>query len=510
MESMSSMTIGVVGAGTMGRGIIQLFAQAGHVVRCHDAVAGAAQGAADTVGDMLQRRVAKGTLTQSECDAMVANIHPCQALADLAGCDVLIEAIVEDLGIKIELFRALEGLVPDSAILVTNTSSLLVSAIAAGCRVPGRVAGLHFFNPVPLMKVVEIIPGMRTDEATIGTLRRLIDGTGHRAVIAADQPGFLVNHAGRGLYTEGLRILEERVASVAQIDTLLRESAGFRMGPFELLDLTGLDVSGRVMESIYEQFQQEPRFRPSSLVRPRIAAGLLGRKSGQGWYSHEAGRDPSSRREPSTPVVNAARAPGLTAWVAPDAPDRDFIAALAESAGATLSDVANADLVIAQFWGWDASGYCAAHGLDARRCVAVDPLPGMARHRTVMLTAATTAAARNAAVALLGTDGVPVTVINDSAGFVVQRVLATIINIAADIAQRGIASVRDIEDAVRLGLGYPEGPLTWGDLIGPSRVLQILGTLHQRSGDPRYRASPWLARRAALGLSLLTPEPARQ
>jgi 3-hydroxybutyryl-CoA dehydrogenase len=196
--------------------------------------------------------------------------------------------------------------------------------------------------------------------------------------------------------------------------------------------------------------------------------------------------------------------------VAPDAPDRDFIAALAESAGATLSDVANADLVIAQFWGWDASGYCAAHGLDARRCVAVDPLPGMARHRTVMLTAATTAAVRNAAVALLGADGVPVTVINDSAGFVVQRVLATIINIAADIAQRGIASVRDIEDAVRLGLGYPEGPLTWGDLIGPSRVLQILGTLHQRSGDPRYRASPWLARRAALGLSLLTPEPARQ
>jgi 3-hydroxybutyryl-CoA dehydrogenase len=380
-----------------------------------------------------------------------------------------------------------------------------VSAIAAGCKHPERVAGLHFFNPVPLMRVAEVIPGVRTSESTVAALSALIAQAGHRAVLAADQPGFLVNHAGRGLYTEGLRIIEESVASPADVDAVLRNAGGFRMGPFELLDLTGLDVSGRVMQSIYDQFQHEPRFRPSPLVQPRIAAGLFGRKTGQGWYVYpDKGAAATMGRNVPT-VPNALRV-----WVDPQADDRDAISKLLARLPVTHVDVAqDAELTLVQCWGLDATSYCAANDLDARRCVAIDPLPGFARHRTLMLTATTHEEAREAAVALCGSDGVGFTVINDSCGFIVQRVLATIVNIACDIAQRRIASVADIEDSVTLGLGYPYGPLGWGDRIGPARVLQILSQLSSLTGDPRYRPSPWLRRRARLGVSLLSAEPTR-
>jgi 3-hydroxybutyryl-CoA dehydrogenase len=492
----------------MGRGIVQLFAVAGHPVLCYDALMDAAQTGVDQVLALLRRSVLKGKLSAADQAAAASRIRVAGALAELADCDVVIEAVVEDLGVKVELFRTLETLVTDQAILATNTSSLPVSAIAAGCGKPERVAGLHFFNPVPLMKIAEIIPGLRTRAAVTETLQALIAATGHRAVVVADQPGFLVNHVGRGLYTEGLRLLEERVADVPEIDALLRDAAGFRMGPFELLDLTGLDVSGRVMESIYAQFYQEPRFRPSSLVAPRVAAGLLGRKTQAGWYAYEQESTPAPGR-PSAPTRNTV-APGLRVWIDPAADDRRAMAPLVAAVGGELrGSPTDVDLILVQCWGEDATGYCRARGLDARRCIAVDPVPGLTRRRTLMQTVATTRAARDAACAVFGSDGIGYTVINDSLGFVVQRVLATIVNIGADIAQRGIADVADIEAAVTLGLGYPHGPLSWGDRIGAPRVLMILENLLAASADPRYRASPWLRRRAAAGLSLLCPDPER-
>lgn len=497
--------IGVIGAGTMGRGIVQLFAAAGHAVCCFDAQAGAAEKAKQAVVGMVQRGVEKGRITQAEVDALAGRITACESMSGLTDCTLVIEAIIEDLAAKRGLFAALEAIVSDEAILASNTSSLVVSEIAAGCRLPQRVAGLHFFNPVPLMKVAEVIAAVRTAPQVMRTLTALVAGTGHRAVITADQPGFLVNHAGRGYYTEALRALEEQVASVADIDTLLREAAGFRMGPFELLDLTGLDVSGKVMESIYEQFQQEPRFRPSSLVRPRIAAGLHGRKTGEGWYRYEQDR----KCEPATAAIPALPS-GLKVWIDPQADEYAALGEAVRRSGSTLvSEAAQADLLLVQFWGSDATRYCADHGLDAARCVAIDPLPGLSKHRTLMLTASTTPAARDAALALFAGAAPGATLISDSPGFVVQRVLATVVNIAANIAQRGIASVADIEDAVKLGLGYPQGPLAWGDAIGGARVLTILQNMLALTGDPRYRPSPWLTRRVSLGLSLTTPEAAR-
>ena len=494
-------TVGVVGAGTMGRGIVQLFAAAGHRVHCVDAVPGAARDALDAVGAMFDTLVAKGRMDADAARLARGAMSAHDDLAGLADCTLVIEAIVEDLSVKRNVFADLETIVSRDAILATNTSSLMVSEIAAGCERPERVAGLHFFNPVPLMRVVEVIAGVRTAPDVVARLRTLVASTGHRAIAAADQPGFVVNHAGRGLYTEGLRILEEQVCTHVEIDRVLRLSAGFRMGPFELLDLTGLDVSGRVMEAIYEQFQQEPRFRPSSLVPPRIAAGLHGRKSGEGWYRYQdCEREDAGLPAPAFPD-------GVSVWIDPEAPDAERLCALA---GSHAVGQAEADSVlIVQPWGVDATTAALERGLDAARTVAVDPLPRLDRHRTAMMTAATLPRYRDAAHAMLASGDAGVTMIADSPGFICQRVLAVVVNIAANIAQRGIATVDDLEDAVRLGLGYPDGPLGWGDAIGPARVLTILEGLQRVTGDPRYRPAPWLARRARLGLSLLSPEPAR-
>jgi 3-hydroxybutyryl-CoA dehydrogenase len=501
----SQAPVGVVGAGVMGRGIVQLFAQAGSPVRFFDSRAAAAEEAADFVVRMLRRAADKGALSPAELAAAVARVQPCRTLEELSGCELIVEAIVEDLPAKARLFAQLEALVPTETLLASNTSSFLIAEIASACQRPERVAGLHFFNPVPLMKLTEVVPGVRTAPQTVRRLLAMLAVTGHHAVVAADQPGFLVNHAGRGLYTEGLRILEEGAASAADVDRVLREACGFRMGPFELMDLTGLDVSGPVMESIYTQFQQEPRFRPSSLVRPRIAAGLFGRKSGAGFYSYE-----NERRidvpEPAPP----ARTP-CSVWVDAEDDAQGKLAACFAAAGAQLAESPyRAGTIIAiQPVGDDATHTCAQRGLDARRCVAVDPMTPIDRRRTLMLTCATTAGTRAAAHALLAADGTPVTTINDSAGFIAQRVLANIVNIGCNIVQRRIASVDDLETAVPLALGYPHGPLTWGDRMGAARILRILERMFDLSGDPRYRTSPWLRRRAELGLPLTTPEAPR-
>jgi 3-hydroxybutyryl-CoA dehydrogenase len=497
--------IGVVGAGAMGRGITQLFAQAGHAVTCFDAQPGAAAAGVTSVLEQLQRNVDKGKLAPQALQAIRERVTVVDDLQGLGGCGVVVEAVVEDLQVKRDLFRRLEGIVGDDALLVSNTSSLTVSEIAAGCARPERVAGLHFFNPVRLMKVAEVVAAVRTAPGVVQRLKALTEAAGHRAVVVADQPGFLVNHAGRGLYTEGLRIVEEQVAAPVDVDDVLRDGLGFRMGPFELLDLTGLDVSSKVMASIYEQFQHEPRFRPSSLVAPRVAAGLFGRKTGEGWYRYAQGQ----LQRPAAPDVPPLPE-GLCVWVDPGAAQHAALQALVTQAGATaVADTSGADLQIVQPWGVDATHTTRALGLDPTRTVALDPITPFKARRTLMLTVATAPAARDAAHALLAADGTPVTRIHDSAGFIAQRVIATIVNIACNIVQRGIASVGDLEDSVRLGLGYPHGPLAWGDRIGAARILQVLQAQLQATGDPRYRPSPWLQRRVVLGLPLGTPEAAR-
>jgi 3-hydroxybutyryl-CoA dehydrogenase len=494
--------LGIVGTGLMGRGIAQIAAQGGMPVMLYDSRPDGAEEARLAIIATLEKLAAKGKLSAEVLAAACDRLNVATALSDLHSCTTVIEAIVEKLEIKRELFLQLESVVSDQCILATNTSSLSVTAIAAGCRMPGRVAGFHFFSPVPLMKIVEVIVGQLTDESVADTLTAIAHRMGHTPVRASDTPGFIVNHAGRGYLTEALRLLGEQIAPHADVDRVLRLGAGFRMGPFELLDLTGLDVSQPVMESIYAQFYQEPRFRPSPIARQRQAAGLLGRKTQRGFYEYVDGQ----MQQAATPAIPPRQ--DRPVWLAPlEAQEYPDVVQLLRAAGATFDTgerPGDASLCLVLPVGRDVTTTVIDCGLDPARTVGLDPL-FLTGCRTVMTNPLTAAAYRDAAHALFAADGTPVAVIQDSPGFVSQRVIATIVNIGCDIAQQGIATPDDIDRAVTLGLGYPLGPLAMGNRMGAKRVLAILDELFNFYRDPRYRPSPWLKRRALLGMSLLAP-----
>ena len=494
--------IGVVGAGAMGRGIAQLMAQCGCQTSVFDVDPAASENALASVIKVWERLVEKGRMTAADVEAARAWLSQAGSLADFAGCDLVIEAIVERLDAKTALFSQLEDIVTPQAILVTNTSSLSVTEIAAACGRPGRVAGLHFFNPVPLMKLVEIVSGERTDARAIDALAALIERTGHRGVEVGDTPGFLVNHAGRAYTTEALKILGEGVAVPATIDAIARDAVGFRMGPFELLDLTGLDVSVPAMETIYRGFYQEPRLRPVEIGRRRLAAGLLGRKTGEGFYrySDSGKRQPAGIIDEPTGALPDRIAVAGTGWAA------ERLRAWCGSLGVDVVDPAPETLTFVAPVGTDTATECARLQTDPQWTIGVDVCFGLDSHRTLATTPATRPDAAGQALALARKDGVAAALVRDSAGLVLQRIVALIVNLGCDIAQQRIARPADIDAAVRLGLAYPLGPLEWGDAIGPEIVLEILDGLVATTGDPRYRPSPWLSRRARLGLSLLREE----
>ncbi len=499
--------IGVVGAGAMGRGITQLFAQSGFDVVMHDTRGEAVDAALAHLEGTFGRLAERGKMPADQARASLARVGRSDSLEGLADCDLVIEAIVERLDAKQALFGQLEAVCSADAVLATNTSSLSVTAIASACRHPGRIAGYHFFNPVPLMKVVEVVRGAATEEAPIQRLVELARIAGHRPVVARDYPGFIVNHAGRAYGPESIRAVAEGVADTVTVDRILREQVafdgkGFRLGPFELLDLTGLDVSHPVMESIYRQFYDEPRFRPSVLTAQQYAAGRFGRKTGVGFYRHEDGVQQTPEEAPRPEPASMPRV-----WVGPG-PAAVALGELVEALGGTTAAGATPPddaLVLLAPLGIDATS--AAAGYDASRVVAIDTLfpygHRACKRRVLMGTPATSPTSLAAAAALFARDGARVSVLRDSAGFIAQRVVAMIVSVAADIAQQRIASAADIDEAVRIGLGYPVGPLTMGDRLGPATVVEILRGMAHVTGDPRCRPSLWLQRRAQLGLSLL-------
>jgi len=500
--SRPDLSLAVVGTGVMGRGIAQIAAQAGIRALLHDSRPGAARDAKESVSGQLARLAEKGRLERDALARAQANLVVADSRESLASCPIVIEAIVEDLEAKRALFRSLEDIVSGDCLMASNTSSFSITAIAAACKRPERIAGFHFFNPVPLMKVVEVVDGLLTAPWVGEALAALALRCGHKPVRAKDTPGFIVNHAGRGYGTEALRILGEGIAEFHEVDRILRDCTGFRLGPFELLDLTGLDVSHPVMESIYRQYYEEPRFRPSPLTGQRAAAGLLGRKTGVGFYRYENGKQ-EEIPEPPAPAARPA-----SVWVsraALGATLTELLRKLGAHIDRGVRPAAQSLCLVAPL-GDDATTSALEEELEPARTLAVDCLFPVEKRRTLMTTPMTTPEMRAAAHGLLASDGVPVTVIRDSPGFVAQRVVAQIVNIACDIAQQRIATPADIDAAVTLGLGYPRGPLAWGDAIGPAKILGILQTLQDFYGDPRYRPSPWLKRRARLGVSLLTPE----
>jgi 3-hydroxybutyryl-CoA dehydrogenase len=516
---MTVKSLAIVGTGIMGMGIAQIAAQAGIQVMLFDAKSGAAEQGRQSLQAMLEKLAAKGKFTEEQLQATLANLIVIEDIAKVAKVDIVIEAIIENLEIKQQLFKQLESIVPAETILATNTSSLAVTAIASDCEHPERVAGFHFFNPVPLMKIVEVIPGLSTDHRVVETLTDLAKRMGHLGVVAKDTPGFIVNHGGRAYGTEALKILGEGVASFEDIDRILRDGAGFRMGPFELLDLTGIDVSHPVMESIYNQYYFEPRYRPHPLTRQMLEGNKLGRKVGEGFYKYKDGQKSTtglSQRSVPNVVITSV-------WIGADlATDKKQLIDHLNANGITIddNDQPNSDsLILLAIYGEDTTNAAIRYQVNPKQAVAIDMLTDLSKHRTLMPSIVTEDNFVAQAYALFGRNNkfgknsdqnsnvaVVATLIAESTGFVAQRVVAMVINLGCDIAMQGIATPKDINNAVKLGLGYPYGPISWGDELGAERILLILQRIYGLTGDPRYRPSPWLQRRAKLGISLFTQQ----
>jgi len=502
--------IRIIGAGAMGRGIAQWAATAGHDVELCDVRPEAVDDALAFIRDMLRRAVKKQRLTDDEASAAerrIVAVDPPVAHGEKV--DLVIEAVREDLKTKTDLFRQLECGMPAETVFATNTSSLSVTRIAAGLADPSRLVGLHFFNPVPLMRIVEVVPGALTRPDIAPRLVALVRATGHNAVTVADTPGFLVNHAGRGLVTEALALLEESVSDAVGIDRIARDVLGLRMGPFELMDLTGLDVTSSVIDSIWQGFRHSNRLRPSYLTPNRVVAGLHGRKTGRGFHTYTDGRPGTV---PETPVAGDARSPVRVSGAGPDADS--LRRALTEAGADVRTDPGGMPpdtLVFVPTWGTTVADAVEREGLPARHTFGVDPLSlGTGRRVLAVTPAADPQATRNARAVLAGyghDGGGPysVSVVRDTAGSVAQRLLASITSVAASIAERHIATPEAVDMAVVAGLGYPVGPLEWGDRIGPRHLLTLQQRLLATTGDPRYRPTRWLTERAQLGLPLTQP-----
>lgn len=490
-------TVAVVGAGTMGQGIAQVALLAGHRVLLHDAAPGRAQAAADGVAGRLDRLVAKGRIGVVEHKDALARLVPVEGVAELAGAALVVEAVVEDLAAKQELFGALEAVVGDDCLLATNTSSLPVTAIGGALRLPGRLVGLHFFNPAPVMPLVEVVAGAATDPAAVTRACDTAAAWHKTPVRCTDTPGFVVNRIARPFYAEALRLYEDRVADPATIDAVLRECGGFPMGPFELTDLIGQDVNEAVTRSVWEAFYHDPRFTPSLAQRRLVESGRLGRKSGRGWYPYPEDGSPGGPAHPDhrPHTAEPAAAPARVTVRGGLGPAWELVPMLKE-AGIEVGEDTGSDgclvlpdgtcLYLATGAGDDETGITFDLAMDYRAAtrVALAPAPGV--HADAVAHA----------VGLFQALGKEVSVVNAVPGMIVARTVAMLVNLAADAVARQVAAASDIDTAMRLGANHPLGPLEWCDRISASYVVEVLDGLDEAYSGGRYTPCRALRRRA--------------
>ena len=384
---MQTNKVGVVGAGAMGAGIAQIASQAGHQVILYDLSQSTLDESASKLAKIMSRLVEKKRITIEESHEIQGRIVRSTQIDLFEGCDLVVEAVVENLDVKHSVFKQLENIVSSDCIVASNTSSLSITSLAAGCNNPERVVGLHFFNPAPLMPLVEIVPAIQTSEDTPLHLVSLMKNWGKSPVIAKDSPGFIVNRVARPFYGEALRILDEGIADVPIIDTVMR-NLGFKMGPFQLMDLIGHDVNYAVTESVFKSFYCDPRFMPSITQLKLVEAGWLGRKIGKGFYNY------------------------------------------------------------------------ANNSTDSTTNVEID---------------------------------------SDTEVLIAERIIAMLINEAADAVHYGIASPEDIDIAMQKGVNYPKGLLFWADEWGAEKVVNIIDALKDEYGETRYRCSTLLRKQAIEG-----------
>ncbi|HET6858799.1 MAG TPA: 3-hydroxyacyl-CoA dehydrogenase [Streptomyces sp.] len=485
-------TVAVVGAGTMGQGIAQVALLAGHPVRLHDSAPGRAEQAAEAVGRRLDRLVEKGRLDAADAEGARARLHPADDLAELADAALVVEAIVERLAVKQELFAALEAVVSDDCLLATNTSSLSVTAVAGALRVPGRFVGLHFFNPAPLLPLVEVVSGFATDESSATRAWETAAAWGKTPVRCADTPGFIVNRIARPFYAEAFAVYEEGGADPATIDAVLRESGGFKMGPFELTDLIGQDVNEAVTRSVWDSFFQSPKFVPSLAQRRLVESGRLGRKSGHGWFPYAEG---AAKPAPHTaPPQDAPESVTVVGDLGP----AEAVVAMMEEAGIAVKRVETGGPYI------ELPGEGQLVPADGRTSVEYTDVVYFDlaldyRAATRIALAAcddTSPQTLDAATGLFQRLGKDVSVIGDVPGMIVARTVAMLIDLAADAVARGVASPEDIDTAMRLGVNYPRGPVEWNRELGQDWARDLLGNLHECCPTGRYAASLALYRQS--------------
>lgn len=461
-------TVAVIGGGTMGAGIVEVAASAGHSVLLYDISADAITRAIDGIAQRLDSRVNRGKLRAEQAQTLLARITPAAELNQLADAQLVIEAASERLEIKQALFSQLAEICSPSTLLTSNTSSISITAIAAGIKHPERVAGLHFFNPAPVMKLVEVVSGLATSAEVVEQLCLCVSAWGKQPVRCRSTPGFIVNRVARPYYAEAWRALEEQVATPEVIDAALRDGGGFPMGPLALTDLIGQDVNFAVTCSVFNAFWQDRRFLPSLLQQELAIAGRLGKKSGHGVYRWPA----ENQSEVALAAVSAASAAKRIR--------RDVVTELDE-------------VLLLETAGETALALSVQHN---RPVVVYDYTAG----DTVVLASAATnpQSATDKAVYFFQQQGKKVLRIADYPGLLVWRTVAMLANEALDAVQKGVASAEDIDTAMRLGVNYPHGPITWGETLGWGRVLRLLENLQQHYGEERYRPSALLREKALL------------
>ena len=510
-------TIGVAGAGTMGAGIAQLACLSGAGTLLHDPAPQALERGIDAIHRHLDRGVERGRLRQSDADAAKARLTAAPTLQHLSPCELVIEAAPESLQIKQELFaRLADSVVAEDCVLATNTSSLLVTAIASVVTHPERVVGMHFFNPAPVMRLLEVVAGMESSGDALDTARTAGEAMGKHVIDAVDGPGFLVNRCNRPFGLEALKLLGERIAPLEEIDRSCRMGGGFKMGPFELMDLVGVDVGLDVSRSFYEQSFGEPRWRPSPITVRMVAAGRHGRKSGRGYYEYGDGE-----HRPPDPEAPDARAGDGLVVIAGDSPLAAELRAAAHAAGWDVAEPEDAldsepprlilDLSLhgeepeAPLQGAPQAICCAAGSLGALdpggSAVGFHALPPFAESRLVELTHGPDSAssAARATEHFFETLGKRTAWVGDAPGLVLGRIVCQVVNEAAFALGEGIGSAEDIDAGMVHGLNYPRGILRWADAIGLDHVLSVLHALCDERREERYRPAPALSRLAWSG-----------
>lgn len=490
--------VAVIGAGIMGIGIAQVAAAAGHPVRLFDIAPAAAQRAIDELTRRLRQRVDGGKADANATEALLARLERADSLEQLADSALVIEAVAENLTIKQSLFHDLEAVCSPTALFASNTSSLSITAIAGALQHPQRMAGLHFFNPAPLMKLVEIVSGLETGAETLAALQALAQRWGKQSVVCRSTPGFIVNRVARPFYAETLRALEERVADAATLDAVMRDAGGFAMGPLQLTDLIGQDVNYAVTDSVYQAFYQDPRFTPSLVQQELVAAGRLGRKSGRGFYRYDAQHPAEIAFAPPAQAALPQRVTLHGDWSSLS----DFAQLLSENAGAikqpgqTSPHVTIDDVTLMLTNGKTAGQLADERGTPV---VLFDLCADYAHASAITIScAAQNGAQHNAkAIRLLQSLGKRVIPLPDYPGLLTMRTLAMLANEALDVVNKGVAGAEDTDLAMLRGVNYPRGPLAWGATLGWRHILTTLENLQRYYGEARYRPMPLLRRYAS-------------